>query len=128
MSTANLLANLWGLFFVLIPLSFLINSGMLRTFLAEKEKEAALYCLGLVYVFIGAITIFFNNVWAMRWETILTVLGWIVLLKGVFFMFWTKEASAMMKAAEEKYLKYASYGLLVMLLVGLVLIYFGFLG
>lgn len=126
MEIANFLAEVWGMLLVIIPLSFLTNSKMMKELFMMAEKETAAYTEGVLSFFLGVATVLLNNVWAHDWMTIVTILGWLALLKGLFLMFWTSQAIAWEKKI--KGASWFSYALLVSIVIGLALVYFGFVG
>lgn len=126
METVNLLAGLWGLYLVAVPLSLLMNPRLAKE-LMFQEKESTLVIWGAVALMLGALTIALNgNVWGRQWETLVTVFGWASALKGVWLLFMTRKAKAFAEASREK--DWVSYALLASVLVGLATLYFSYAG
>jgi len=84
METTIFLAKFWGWLLVIISLIFLFKK---RTFLEEiyrlaEDKGFALLS-GYVAFIVGLMTVILHNVWVADWRVIITVFGWISLIKGV---------------------------------------------
>lgn len=124
METAITLAKLWGLFLVVIPLSLLLNPKMIKELFSSMEKEITVYVSGIVCLLLGSVTVFFNNTWQKDWKTILTVIGWLFVLRGLASLFVTPMVAKNCSKMKEK--EYTSYIVLAILIIGLILAYFGF--
>lgn len=126
MQIVNFLASIWGMFMVFVPLSLLINPKQVRGLFARVENETTAYVWGIVSFILGAGTVLLNNVWAKDWKTIITVIGWAGILKGLCMMFCTERTIKMSAKFKDK--EWISYALLVAVFLGLVCVYFGFVG
>lgn len=123
MDTSIILANAWGIPLVVIALAFLVNPRQIKVFFSMFENETNVFVFGFVCLIVGVITLQFNNIWAPSWKTILTVLGWISVLRGCLNMFWTQGMVAFCNKTKEN--EYLSYVILAIFFLGLILIYFG---
>jgi hypothetical protein len=126
MDTANLLANIWGISLVIIPLSLLVDPKQVKNLFTAMEKETNVYICGVVSFILGVITVLLNNIWAADWRVIITLIGWIAILRGLFGMFWTQGATKLCSKAKDK--GWIQYIILGVLILGLIFIYFGFVG
>jgi len=124
MNTVNYLATVWGLSMVLIPLALLINEKYLKRIFAEIENEATLFFWGMVSLVIGLAMILSYNVWEQSWQVIITILGWLALLKGLALLFLPEYIRKWAKKIESK--KWLPIALVVIVFVGLLLTYLGF--
>jgi hypothetical protein len=127
MDTVNFLASVIGLTWIAVALSLLLNAKMMRELFMMMEKETMSYVKGIADFVFGVIVVLWTgNVWGSSWMTIITVIGWLGILGGIFMMFWpAKAVKWMMKMKDSAAM---SYLLLVLVIVGLVLVYFGFAG
>lgn len=126
MEIANFLASIWGLFFIIVPLSLLINPKQIKEILLTAERDLALFIRGAVVFVLGSATVLLNNVWEKDWKVLVTIIGWVAILKGLAGIFYPEGAKKMIGAMKDK--EWVSYLLLVAVFLGLVCVYFGFTG
>ena len=122
--TINFLAEIWGISLVVISMAVIIRPRYLTAFLAEIENEAKMFCLGVVIFVLGLAMVLTYNTWSKDWQVIITILGWISTLKGLCIIFWPEFTRKMAKMLEKA--SFLPYALMCMLLIGLVITYFGF--
>lgn len=81
-------AKVLGIYLVISGL-FLIFRGktiphLLKDFFGHP---AIVYLTGVVLIFLSTLFLVLHNVWDGSWRTIVTIFMWIVLLKGVAYLF-----------------------------------------
>ena len=126
MLVSNFLAALWGTFFVIVPLSLLIKPERIQEWISVIEKSVIAYISGIVCFILGTATIMMNNVWEKDWKTLVTVLGWLAVLRGIMFIFWTEESIRFCQKIKDK--NWIQYVVFAVLIVGLASTYFGLTG
>lgn len=126
MGIANFLAEVLGIIFLIIPFSLFINSRQIKHIFSAMEQEYTVYIHGLVLLTLGVFIVLLHNVWMRNWVVLVTIVGWLFILKGLFLLFFTKDAVDLAKKMREA--KTIPYVLLMLLFLGLVLLYFGFIG
>jgi|SRR3989344_4469693 len=87
MEIVNFLALLWGFILVIIPLSFLVNSKNTKTIFHIIEDEKMLLFVGMISTVLGIVSIVTYNIFDKSWQILITLLGWIILIKGVVLLF-----------------------------------------
>ena len=87
MEIVNFLALLWGFILVIIPLSFLVNSKNTTTIFHIIEDEKMLLFVGMISTVLGIVSIVTYNIFDKSWQILITLLGWIILIKGVVLLF-----------------------------------------
>lgn len=120
----NYLSELWGIAMVLVPLALLISPKHLERLFAEVESDSKMFCWGIISLVIGLAMILAYNVWTNDWRVVVTIIGWLALLKGIMHLFFPEQAKKCIKKVEKA--SFLPYALIVAVLVGLVLTYFGF--
>ncbi len=116
------IAQVLGIFFVLVGLSMVAQSKATAAAIeASVENKGTLWLWGFIALLVGAVIIVLNNAWASGLQLLVTVIGWIALLKGIFILFFPG-------AAVSLYRKFNMSGMLVFcgvvaFVLGLVLIY-----
>jgi uncharacterized protein YjeT (DUF2065 family) len=126
METSLLLAKLIGAPYFIIGLAFIFNSKYYQKIYKEiVESPAFLFAGGVVAIILGIVIILFHNVWDFTWPLIITIFGWIAFLKGIFLLLFPRIAAKFAKKHLEKR-GIIIFGGLVALIVGFILVYFGF--
>jgi hypothetical protein len=84
MDRSLLLARLIAPLFILVGVGVLLNrqhyAAMMERFLKNTELY---YFSGVLAFLIGEVLVLYHNLWVWDWRVVLTVIGWMSLLKGV---------------------------------------------
>lgn len=84
MENSVFIAKIIGPFFIIVALGLLLNLKHYLRMMEEFCKSSTLLYLGGFNAFIfGILIVLFHNVWQLQWPVIITILGWIGLIKGV---------------------------------------------
>lgn len=115
--------QLLGLVFFAIGIGMLTNPKFIKNILQELERSTAdmLYG-GLISVTIGYFLVAFHNVWSMNRSLIITLLGWLALIKGLSLLMFPTYILRLYKVVD-KYKSYISYFVIAL---GIVSLYFGY--
>ena len=127
MQTSIFIAKILGLVYLVFGLGVLFNGKYYRKLLEDMMKEVTnLYWGGISSLVIGFLIVYYHNVWEYSWVVIITILGWLALLKGVLLIVlpdlmirWTK--------AWTKAKSFMPVWGFVILVLGLIFSYFGYL-
>ena len=120
------LARSFGLLYLLAGLSLLMNKGMYKKLVSEmRESMLSVFTLGFVAIIFGMWIIMNHTIWEWSHRGLITLIGWVMVIKYVFIMLWPKE---MMSWGEQmaKSKSWTMFGSIVALLIGLCLTYQGF--
>lgn len=83
MDSSLLLARLIGPFLVLVGVGVLLNrrhyATMMQRFLDNTELY---YFSGVLAFLVGEVLILYHNLWVWDWRVVITVIGWMSLVKG----------------------------------------------
>lgn len=83
MENAVVVARVIGPFMIVAGIGLLLNLKNYQTVIDNFMKHPALrYLGGMVALFMGLIILQFHNVWACNWALIITIMGWLSLIKG----------------------------------------------
>lgn len=120
------LAKTIGLYLIIISAAFIINANELKPMMLDMLKSPSLLLFSSILALVlGILIVVSHNIWVMDWRVIITLLGWLTLLKGVIRLFYPeffmKKAT---KCVENK--AYYNIMMLIILLIGLTLLYFGY--
>ena len=123
MDIALIVAKLLGTYLVVSGL-FLIMRGktvphLLKDFFGHP---AIVYLTGLILVILSALLIIENNVWNGSWYSVISVFAWLVLLKGLGYIFFPE---ALQKMARRRLAGSLSLFGLVTAIVGVYIFFLG---
>jgi hypothetical protein len=126
MQRSTYLAQLIGPVFAAIGVGILLNSPAFLI-LAEQflHSYALIFLAGVLTLTAGIALVLAHNVWVGDWRLIITVLGWLGVIGGLFRILWPQEVVAIGTSvlAHTEALMVAGFAVLV---VGAVLSYFGY--
>ena len=124
MTLSNFLAELWGISLVLLSLSLLIKEKYVKRLFAAVEEEATAFCWGMTALIIGVAMVLSHNVWVQNWQVVITIFGWLSLIKGLSLLFFPELAKEWVGKIKDK--QWLPIALVVALFIGLALTYLGF--
>lgn len=126
MDLSIFLAKVIGLYYVIISLSFLLNKIRLRALIIDMmNNPTSLLLSGFIALIIGILLVVSHNLWVEDWRVIITVIGWLALLKGITIIFFP---TFLFNLSAKWMLNEAAYTIifLFVLLMGILLLYFGY--
>ncbi len=98
MTTSIILGQVLGLFFIIMGFLLLLRKKFLfKMFKDIKHDEGWLFLFGVLTSILGLLIIFSHNIWQDAWRIVITLIGWITLLKGLNLLFFPE---AMMKTVK----------------------------
>jgi uncharacterized membrane protein len=87
MDSSILLARLIGPYIIVIGASLILNQKIFRKIMEDFPQNTLLvFVTGLLTFVTGLATVLFHNIWVDDWRVIVTIFGWLVLIKGVFLV------------------------------------------
>lgn len=119
------LAQVIGCYLFLISLTMLIHQHRFKKTTSDFLNSATLITLtGAASLAIGLLIIVDHNIWVPNWPVLITIIGWILLLKGLMSLFVPDAYVKMSRDMQGKVV----YTLMcwVRLFVGIYLIWAGF--
>lgn len=125
METSILVAKILGVAYIAIGLGMLLNPAYYYKMYKELLKDSPLmYISAFVPLVVGILLITYHNIWEYSWVVIITVIGWLAFIKGLFLLVIPK---ALIKLSQSWLKAKGSFGLIgfIVLVLGLVLCYFG---
>ena len=126
--TVNLtifLAKIYGLVFTAVGLGMLINAKYYRKNIDDLLKNpGVMYLGGFMALVVGFLIVTYHNLWVKDWRILITIFGWIGLIKGVTLIVFPKKAMEL-SASMLKKDNFTIYGVIALLL-GIIVGYFGF--
>lgn len=89
MTTQTFFALFWGWLTVIVTAMFFIRPQALhdvKRLIVENRAFGLTY--GYLSLFLGLISVLLHNVWTMDWHVLITIFGWMALLKGIIVIAW----------------------------------------
>ncbi len=126
MALSLFLGQLFGIFFLLGGVAMLMNTGYYEKVMFKLIKdEASLYILGLGLLFAGATLVLVHNIWTPSWVFIITIIGWVMVIKGFLALAIPRQVAPLYEFAM-KIKGVMLIASLIWIILGLVLAYYGF--
>lgn len=121
MDISLLVAKILGVYLIVSGL-FLIFRGktvpnMLKDFFGHP---AIVYLTGVILVFLSSLLLLQDNIWDGTWHNLVTIFAWMVLLKGLMYLF---APEALHKMVNKKLLESVSAYGLVAVVAGIAIFY-----
>ncbi len=126
METSVFIAKIFGLCYLVFGVGFLFNRKAFQRVMEDFCKNAALVFLGGVFALvIGIVIILKHNIWVANWTVMITIIGWLGLIKGIWIIVFPNTVSKFMQAYQENEGLLTVHSVAVLIL-GAVFTYFGF--
>ncbi|NGX42878.1 MAG: hypothetical protein K940chlam7_01166 [Chlamydiae bacterium] len=127
MDVSIFLARLFGLYLTIIAFVYFFRKTFLREVLRDFYNNSALVVVtSIINLFIGLLIILNHNIWEYSWRVVITLIGYLSLLKGILNLFAPEYGKKMAaKVMEGNILMYSG---VISLALGLYLLYYGFFG
>ncbi len=94
MATSVVLAKLLGPYCLIVALGVLLNLKTYQKVMEDCLKNSAIFYLaGLFSLIFGLLIIQFHNVWMFDWPIMITLMGWLGVVKGVWLIAFPKTIS-----------------------------------
>ena len=126
METSIFLAKVIGLVCVISTAAVLIRYKESLALEEEAVKSPEItYLSGFAILMLGVLLVVSHSVWTFDWRLVITIVGWLVLLKGLGRIFFPSAVGRLIKKKREN--RWFILGEIVVFLVGLYLLYRGFI-
>lgn len=126
MDTSKFLAKVLGGYLIIVSTAMIVNMPQFITNVNNLINNAGLMLVsGFFTLIIGLLMVMSHNVWQWNWRVIITIFGWLALLKGASLVIYPQfldQLSLLFISNTNA----AFIGAGIDLILGLVLSYFGF--
>ncbi|MBU2620839.1 MAG: hypothetical protein KKD92_00785 [Proteobacteria bacterium] len=125
MELSILIAKITAVICLSASLGGFFSRDYYRRLADDLYKNAALtYMMGFMAVIVGFLIVHYHNLWGKDWTVLVTIIGWLSLIKGIFIIVLPKFIQRLSESfLTKKILKIYPY---VTLFLGLLFGYFGF--
>ena len=119
-----------GIVYLAVGIGVLINPSFYRNLLAAlSEHPPAVYLGGLISLAVGFLLVTFHNIWIVDdWTVIITILGWVALVKGVLLIIAPNTMIKMCKIFDSQMKKLFLLWAAILIIAGALLAWLGFYG
>lgn len=125
MTTSIILAQILGLYLLLMSAAMLINKSYYQeTLITMLQNSGVMFLIAVISLLCGVLLVVFHNIWVPDWRVVITLLAWLGLLKGVVRLFFPNTILKWSHCIQNHGVYYSSLGICAV--VGLYLIYKGF--
>lgn len=84
MDTSIFLARLFSLYFIVLGIALVFNKAHYRRTIEEVLRDdSLLFFMAIITLIMGILLVFFHNMWVSDWRVIITLLAWLVFIKGI---------------------------------------------
>ncbi len=126
MDLSMFLAQIFGLFYVLIGIAFIARpKHYYKVFRKLLKNSSMKFVLSMMAFAVGFSMIAYHNIWEWHWRVIITIIGWAALLKAILYMLFPGRMKDLGYYVVRSRNSMLSYGAICVLL-GLILCYLGF--
>lgn len=124
MEIVNFIAQLFGFSLVVVCLALLVKPANREYIFSLADQPSLLFLIGIINIVLGIALVLTYNVWDSSWKTIVTIIEWLVILRGGLILFFPDKVKMVMEKLKNNTDR-ASMGLVAGVLLGCILIYFG---
>ncbi len=125
MELSIFLAKVIGIFLMLVAASLLINKKNTSLLFDLYKHATAVYITGILETFIGVVFVVSHNIWAFNFQGVLTLIGWIILARGLGRILFPVKATNTLEKLKKMQIMFVPL-LVFIFLIGAYLAYIGF--
>lgn len=126
MDISKFLGKAVGIYLVILSVIMFVDMNQFTVYITNLlHNPPLMFIAGFISLIIGILMVVSHNIWEWSWRIIITIIAWTVLIKGISIIIYPHVIDRVTYYfVRDINLAYASIG--VNLVLGLVLIYFGF--
>ncbi len=103
MENSMLLARIIGPYMVIVAIGIMFNLKFYQRMIEDFLRNSALiYLGGVMALIIGLLIVLFHNVWVAGWAVLITIFGWMGLIKGAWLIIFPNAAGKLTQAYRQK--------------------------
>ncbi|MBU1018293.1 hypothetical protein KKA33_04680 [Patescibacteria group bacterium] len=126
MELSIFIAKLFAVIYLMVGLGMLLSPSYYQKAMTDMMKNPVVFYLGgIMAVMAGFLIVTYHNIWESSWVVVITVFGWLGLLKGFMFLVFPGHVTFWQKMFKKK--GHMMIYSLVVLALGLFFGYYGFM-
>jgi uncharacterized protein YjeT (DUF2065 family) len=116
-----------GIVYLAVGIGMLINPDFYKKLMSEfSENPPSMYLSGLAAMVIGYLLVTFHNIWPNDWPVIITIFGWVALIKGLFLLLLPRVSIKISSFFQIQMTKLLTVWAVIIAVVGALLSWLGF--
>lgn len=124
MNLSHFVAQVVAIIYLSIGVGMLFNMDYYKKMFSKMYEEVtAMYVGGFAAVVTGFTLVTYHNVWTKDWTVLVTIIGWLALIKGILLLAFPKQFQSLSAPMIQKGTGTIS---IIILALGLIFGYFGF--
>jgi uncharacterized protein YjeT (DUF2065 family) len=124
MELSVLIARIAAVVYVTTGAAMLVGTFDLKAAYAQMKKDPMFMpLLGTFVSVLGMLIASYHNVWVKGWPVLITIIGWVLLLEGVFYILFPRQLLAFFKKLPTNQIGWGIFTMAMGCLFG----YFGFI-
>lgn len=125
MDKSKFLSKAFGLYFIILSTALLLHMKSMSSIMSGFNDPSLLFIVGIITMIMGLLLVLNHNVWEWSWRVIITIISWLVLLKGISIIFFPQYMMKLTNLFIQDH-NFQLIGLGIDLILGLFLTYMGF--
>jgi hypothetical protein len=126
MNTSKFLAKVIGLYLLVLITAMILNMHHFSDAVMNLTNNAPLMLVtGCMTLILGLLMVVSHNIWHWDWRVLVTIVSWLVLLKGVSILYFPGYIDSLTMLYLQNAM-FAHCANAIDIILGLILIYFGF--
>ena len=127
METSIFLAKILGPYCLIVALGWLLNLKAYQRIIDGFIANAAMvYISGVLALLFGLLILQCHHIWTLDWRVIITIMGWISLIKGMYLILFPGSLAQVVKFYQKSPMFLRSH-LILLLVLGVILTTFAYL-
>lgn len=123
-SISILIARMIGIIYLSVAISMVLNKVFYKKIIDDLFNNAGLtYISGFFTTIMGFLIINYHNIWVLEWVTLITLIGWIALIKGISIIIFPTYVHKISKSIINSSINIIP---IIICILGLVFLYIGF--
>ncbi len=119
----NSIASVFGPLFIIVGIwNLLFNEKIKKVVSCFEKNPSALYQMGIINLILGLSIVNSFNIWMWNFELLVTIMGWLFIVRGILVFFYTKGMIKLIKTSE----KLSTIGGIIAIFWGIGLCYIAF--
>jgi len=127
MDISILLAKVIGPYFFIMAIVLYARMHKFKAMVNEAHSPMFVFVSGARSLLFGLLLVACHNIWEGDWRTVITVIGWLLLVRGIVRLLFPERVLKMVKKVVNHSAVFCSL-VLVALVVGAYLSYMGYMG
>jgi len=116
-----------GIVYLAVGVGIIINPDFYKKLVTDfMESPPAIYLGGIAALIIGYLLVTFHNTWDKDWSVIITIIGWVALIKGLFLIVLPKMSIKISNSFRKQMIEFLTVWAIVVIILGGLLCWLGF--